>query len=177
MKMNEPIKSLDDTYRSSMINEPKTTAHKRMNGTYRCCMVAEQVRENGNRAKTMADQDKERVPVRDGELKTWDLDKTKVRIYVDRTKWQKRYPCRPRLTQRLRRPAFQAVEGCKPDWQGIKHGTEKLLKRLPKKTEMSDMAEGHENVLLRLRRRKGESASAWRNTSYERYQSPRQMLG
>ena len=136
--------------------------NKRMNGTYRCCMVAGAGKRNGHRAKTMANQDKEQVPEKGGELETRDLDKTKVRIYVDRTKWQTRYLCIPRLMQRLRRHAFQAVEGCKPEWQGIENGTEKLLMRLQKKLEMSDMAEGQENVLFCLRRRKGESASAWK---------------
>ena len=118
----------------------------------------------------MANQDKEQVPEKGGELETWDLNKTKVRIYVDRTKWQKRYPCRPRLMQRLRRPAFQAVEGCKPEWQGIENGTEKLLMRLQKKYGTLEMAKGQKRSLLGLRRGKGESASSWENKSYECYQ-------
>ena len=117
---------------------------------------------NGNRAKTAANQDKEQVPEKGGELETWDLDKTKVRIYVDRTKWQKRYPCRPRLMQRLRRHAFQAVEGCKPERQGIENGTEKWLMRLQKKHVMLDMAKGQKKFILGLRRRKGEAASVWK---------------
>ena len=84
------------------------------------CMVARAGKRNGNRARRMACQDKERVPQRDKELETWDLNKIKVRIQVDRTKWQKRYPCRSRLVQRLRRHACQAVKGCKPEGQCIK---------------------------------------------------------
>ena len=114
VKMNEPTKGWDDTYQCSLINEPKTTAHKSRGSIYSCCMVAEQVRENGSRARTMACQDRKQVPVRDRELETWDLNKTKVRICVDRTKWQKRYPCRSRLVQRLRRHVSQAVENASP---------------------------------------------------------------
>ena len=116
-----------------------------------CCMVARAGKRNGNRARRMACQDKERVPQRDKELETWDLNKTKVRIQVDRTKWQKRYPCRSRLVQRLRRHACQAVKGCKPEGQGIKKEKEKLLKRL-RKTQKS---------LQSLRRKEGKSASSW----------------
>ena len=67
------------------MNEP----NKKIDGTYWCCMVAGAGKRNGNRAKTVANQDKKRVPERGGELKTWDFDKTKVRIYVDRTKWKR----------------------------------------------------------------------------------------
>ena len=151
----------------------------------------------------MASQDKEQVPWWDGKSKTWDLDKTKVRIYVDKTKWQKRYQHGPRLTQRagagprycrrvlcgcsegchrqvedwmtlsvlcwccsvgakqfpedpchcedfgaeccyqsphpgskrLRRPAFPAVEGCRPGGRSSKNGVEKLMTRVTKKVE------------------------------------------
>ena len=118
----------------------------------------------------MADKDKEQVPWWDGELATWDLYKTKVRIYVDGTEWHKRYLCGPRLVQRLRGPAFQAVEGCKPGWLSDKNGAEKLLKRLQKKLarpKVPDMAVYLEDFFFRLRRRKGESAGAWAIRSYE----------
>ena len=64
----------------------KTSAKNHTGDYHRCCMVAGAGKRNGNRARTMACQDKEQVPRRDKELKTWDLDKTKVRIQVDRTK-------------------------------------------------------------------------------------------
>ena len=37
VKMNEPTKGWDDTYQCSLINEPKTTAHKSRGSTYRRC--------------------------------------------------------------------------------------------------------------------------------------------
>ena len=117
-----------------------------------CCMVAGAGKRNGNCTKMMACQDKG--------LKSWDLDVTKVRIQVDRTKWKKRYPCRSRLMQRLRRHACQAVKGCKPEGRGIKKEQRKSLKQL-RKTHKS---------LRSLRRGKGESASAWEDKGYERYQ-------
>ena len=127
----------------------------------------------------MADKDKEQVPWWDGELATWDLYKTKVMIYVDGTEWHKRYLCGPRLVQRLRGPAFQAVEGCKPGWLSDKNGAEKLLKRLQKKLarpKVPDMAVYLEDFFFRLRRRKGESAGAWAVRSYECYQQLRRAL-
>ena len=127
----------------------------------------------------MADKDKEQVPWWDGELATWDLYNTKVRIYVDGTEWHKRYLCGPRLVQRLRGPAFQAVEGCKPGWLSDKNGAEKLLKRLQKKLarpKVPDMAVYLEDFFFRLRRRKGESAGAWAIRSYECYQRLRRAL-
>ena len=130
--------------------------HTGFNNQY--CMVARAGKRNGNRARRMACQDKERVPPRDKELKTWDLNKTKVRIQVDRTKWQKRYPCRSRLVQRLRRHACQAVKGCKPEGQGIKKEERISVIRL-RKTHKS---------LQSLRREEGESASSWEDKSNER---------
>ena len=127
----------------------------------------------------MADKDKEQVPWWGGELATWDLYKTKVRIYVDGTEWHKRYLCGPRLVQRLRGPAFQAVEGCKPGWLSDKNGAEKLLKRLQKKLarpKVPDMAVYLEDFFFRLRRRKGEAAGAWAVRSYECYQRLRRAL-
>ena len=93
-------KSLPRSQRSCMAAEQSKirdcTYPKLLGGN---CMVAEPVRENGSRARKMT--------CHDGKLvETWDLNKTKVRICVDRTKWQKRYPCRSRLVQRLRRQRF-----------------------------------------------------------------------
>ena len=136
----------------SMSCGTETSVKNHTGNFYRCCMVAGAGKRNGNRTRRMACQDKE--------LKTWDLNKTKVRIQVDRTKWQKRYPCRSRLVQRLRRHACQAVKGCKPEGQGIKKEEKKLLKRL-QKTHKS---------LQSLRRKEGESASSWEDKSNERYQ-------
>ena len=59
----------------------KTSAKNITGDHHRCCMVAGAGKRNGNRTKLMACQDKE--------LKSWDLDVTKVRIHVDRTKWKK----------------------------------------------------------------------------------------
>ena len=117
-----------------------------------CCMVAGAGKRNGNCTKMMACQDKG--------LKSWDLDVTKVRIQVDRTKWKKRYPCRSRLMQRLRRHACQAVKGCKPERQDIQKEEKKLLERL-RKTQES---------LQSLRREEGKSASSWEDKSCESYQ-------
>ena len=127
----------------------------------------------------MASNDKELVPYWDGDLATWDLYKTKVRIYVDGTEWQKRYLCGPRLMQKLKGPAFQAVEGCKSGWLSSDRGAEKLLRRLQKKLarpKVPDMAVYLEDFFFRLRRRKGESAGSWSIRSYECYQKLRRAL-
>ena len=74
----------------------------------------------------------------------------------------------------MRRPAFQAVEGCQPGWLSDKNGAVKLLKRLHKKLARPkgpDMAVYSEDFLfLRLRHRKRESAGARAIRSYKRYQ-------
>ena len=127
----------------------------------------------------MANQDKEQVPWWDGELATWDLYKTKVRIYVDGTEWHNIYLCGPRLVQRLKGPALQAVEGCKPGWLSSTNGAEKLLNILQKKLsrpKVPDMAVYLEDFFFRLRRRKGESAGAWSIRSHECYQRLRRAL-
>ena len=101
----------------------------------------------------MANTDKEQVPWWDGELATWDLYKTKVRIYVDGTEWHNIYLCGPRLVQKLKGPAFQAVEGRKPGWLSSDNGAEKLLRRLQKKLgrpKVPDMAVHFEDFFFRL---------------------------
>ena len=70
VKLNEPNTKMNDT--NTKMNEP----NKRRSSLYRCCMVAGAGKRNGNRAKTTANQDREQVPEKGGESKTWDLDKT-----------------------------------------------------------------------------------------------------
>ena len=121
----------------------------------------------------MAFERKDDVPWWDGDLSTWDLYCTKVRIYVDGTEWHKRYLCGPRLVQRLRGSAFQAVEGCRPGWLNHKEGAEQLLAKLKRKLarpEVPDMAACVEEFFFKLRRRKGEPAGAWVTRSHECYQ-------
>ena len=73
----------------------------------------------------MASQDKEQVPWRDGKSKTWDFDKTKVRIYVDKTRWQNKYQHGPRLTQRAgawakrRKKSYQKLRRAVARVQGV----------------------------------------------------------
>ena len=82
-------------------------------------------------------------------------------------------------SKRLRRPAFPAVEGCKPGWLGSKNGVEKLVTQVTKKfkrRKRMNKATCCEDISLRLRRRKGESASAWATRRYKRYQRLREKL-
>ena len=82
-------------------------------------------------------------------------------------------------SKRSRRPAFPAVEGCRPEGRSSKNGVEKLVTRVKKKFERRKRMNTTtccEDISLRLRRRKGESASAWATRSYECYQRSRQAL-
>ena len=137
-----------------MLSEPnnKTTAQRKPFPSHKCMvvehtitkciaaqlcsrMVAEQVRETENRRKTQWQvKTRNESPGGTESPKTWDFDELKVRIYVDKTRWRKRYqhdlPKRRKKCYQMLRSAVTRVQGVtEPEVTTKKSRIKKLTER------------------------------------------------
>ena len=104
------------------------------------------------------------IPSWDGNPSTFLTYEKKALLYKETTKKSERYLCGPRLETRLQGKAAAATERCRTGWLSDEGGVERLLNYLRTKVArqaLPDAGSRLTNFFFKVRRRRGETMTAW----------------
>jgi len=119
------------------------------------------------------------IPSWDGNPSTFLVYARRARKYLETTKRSERYLCGPRLESRLTGKVEAATERCRGGWLSDDNGVERLLAYLREKVgrqALPDAGARLTNFFYKVRRRRGETMSAWCMRHQREYELLRKAL-